>query len=355
MATDLFTCKQRALCSFDSNPFANFSSELSDGPIWIGRFTPPAFPGINIGNHLGTSGDPIQRTWSMTNCFTICQSTVSQEEANLCALRDANECQSNPPDTPYEDPPVGEFIPGGPFFEPPPPGDPGFPPPEPALPNPSEDTATSGHSPPPPPPDIGPAAPQQARIKCNQEVTACVVCGDGSNFCYTVPACTFFASTIAQANSIARSFARKQANTKRLCMSDTLQFCCPGTAQAINIPTQGGVPPLDYDVVDGALPPGLTISPTTGVISGTPSTTGNFLFTIKVQDAAGSFMVKDYELDVVGLTSGSPSAGTTGTPYSFTLTTGGGLAPYMYEITSGSLPPGLTLNASSGVISGTPT
>jgi Putative Ig domain len=49
-----------------------------------------------------------------------------------------------------------------------------------------------------------------------------------------------------------------------------------------------------------------------------------------------------------------PSA-TVGTAYSQTLTASGGTTPYTWAVTSGALPVGLSLNASTGVISGTPT
>jgi len=48
-------------------------------------------------------------------------------------------------------------------------------------------------------------------------------------------------------------------------------------------------------------------------------------------------------------------AGITGQPYSATLAATGGTGPYTWSITTGSLPSGLTLNSSTGVISGTPT
>lgn len=48
-------------------------------------------------------------------------------------------------------------------------------------------------------------------------------------------------------------------------------------------------------------------------------------------------------------------SGTVGVAYSFTLTATGGVLPYTYSITSGSLPVGLSLNGSTGLISGTPT
>jgi len=44
-----------------------------------------------------------------------------------------------------------------------------------------------------------------------------------------------------------------------------------------------------------------------------------------------------------------------GVPYSKTLVARGGLPPYAWSIASGDLPPGLTLNSVSGIISGTPT
>ena len=40
--------------------------------------------------------------------------------------------------------------------------------------------------------------------------------------------------------------------------------------------------------------------------------------------------------------------------YTATLTASGGTLPYTWSIISGSLPPGLTLNSTNGVISGTP-
>lgn len=54
------------------------------------------------------------------------------------------------------------------------------------------------------------------------------------------------------------------------------------------------------------------------------------------------------------LTSGTPPSATAGTPYSFPVTATGTPAP-TYSVTAGSLPAGLTLNATTGVISGTPT
>ena len=53
------------------------------------------------------------------------------------------------------------------------------------------------------------------------------------------------------------------------------------------------------------------------------------------------------------VTTSSLPAATGGVPYSATLTAHGGVKPYTWSVTSGSLPPGMTLDSFTGVISGT--
>jgi hypothetical protein len=70
--------------------------------------------------------------------------------------------------------------------------------------------------------------------------------------------------------------------------------------------------------------------------------------------------VEDYAVSVVApcptvsLSPTTLAGGTVGTAYSQTVTASGGTAPYTYSITSGSLPSGLSLNTSTGAITGTP-
>ena len=60
--------------------------------------------------------------------------------------------------------------------------------------------------------------------------------------------------------------------------------------------------------------------------------------------------------NVLTITTGSPlPQGTVASAYSQTLAASGGTPPYSWSISAGSLPSGLSLNASTGVISGTPT
>jgi len=59
-------------------------------------------------------------------------------------------------------------------------------------------------------------------------------------------------------------------------------------------------------------------------------------------------------LQTVTISSTSPPVGTVGFGYTYTFTASGGIPPYTWATTGGSLPPGLTLSI-EGVISGTPT
>ena len=57
----------------------------------------------------------------------------------------------------------------------------------------------------------------------------------------------------------------------------------------------------------------------------------------------------------LGIACGNPPGGTSGTPYSHAFPASSGTPPYTFAITAGSLPPGLTLDPATGIVSGTPT
>jgi Tfp pilus assembly protein PilV len=107
------------------------------------------------------------------------------------------------------------------------------------------------------------------------------------------------------------------------------------------------------------LPPGVVIS-STGVISGKPTTAGTYNVAVTLQDTAGAVATKSYTVTInpaPGIATGSLPNGEQNQPYSFTLTPTPGTPPYTWSSGNGSnaLPPGLVLNTSTGVISGTPT
>jgi hypothetical protein len=120
----------------------------------------------------------------------------------------------------------------------------------------------------------------------------------------------------------------------------------------------GGVPPYTFSIVSGSLPPGLTLNPSTGAITGTPTTAGTYNYTARVTDSTGAHVDAACSITVappqLTLSCASGSA-QVGVPYSSALVATGGVPPYTFSIVSGSLPPGLTLNPSTGAITGTPT
>ncbi|MBS1829070.1 MAG: putative Ig domain-containing protein [Acidobacteria bacterium] len=140
---------------------------------------------------------------------------------------------------------------------------------------------------------------------------------------------------------------------------DTLPGGSVGTAYSQALTASGATGALTWSVSSGALPGGVTLGAGTGLLSGTPTAAGSFNFTVRVQDANNAAATKAYSV-VIGegltITTASPlPAASENVAYSQTLATAGGTAPFSWSLSVGSLPPGLTLNTNSGVISGTPT
>jgi hypothetical protein len=139
-----------------------------------------------------------------------------------------------------------------------------------------------------------------------------------------------------------------------------------GSSYTGNFTAVGGASPYTWSVSSGQLPPGLTLGANTGVLSGTPTASGNYSFGIKLIDSSSSVQsaTTTVSLPVVtaapvtaplSITSTSIPAGTIGSAYSTLLQSSGGTAPYAWSITSGGLPNGLSLSATTGLIFGTPT
>ena len=118
-----------------------------------------------------------------------------------------------------------------------------------------------------------------------------------------------------------------------------------------------GTPPFRWAAGQG-LPAGLTLDAATGAVTGTPTVSGTFTFTIHVTDSREASATRTFELTIdappLTITTISPLfSATVGSAYAQTLSASGGVAPYRWTITSGDAA-GLTLDSASGVLQGTP-
>lgn len=132
------------------------------------------------------------------------------------------------------------------------------------------------------------------------------------------------------------------------------------TPYSKTVAVSGGVTPYTFSISAGALPAGLTIGSTTGVISGTPTTAGTSNFTVRVMDGSGTIDTRAFSSFVIYqmltfTTTALPTA-TVGVAYTGNVAFTGGTAPYICSLQTGVLPTGLTLTQSglACVISGTP-
>lgn len=126
--------------------------------------------------------------------------------------------------------------------------------------------------------------------------------------------------------------------------------------------------PYRWSLVNGTVPAGLRfagddlrLSRTTAV-TGVPTRVETTTFTVRARDQAGNTASKTFTLTVdpanpLVITNGTDQLrdGTVGLAYEASLFPGGGVPPYSWSHAAGTLPPGLTVQASPGRVLGTPT
>ncbi len=182
------------------------------------------------------------------------------------------------------------------------------------------------------------------------------------------------ASVMARANSVASSYTVTASATDATSTTFALTNLPPtitvspttlpnGTvnqaySQQLTAAGTGSVAPYTFSLASGSLPTGLTLS-TSGLLSGIPTVAGSATFTVTVTDINGFTGSRQYTLTIFALVTLSPTTlpnGMVSVTYSQMLTASGGSGTgYTFSLASGSLPSGLMLNPTTGVLSGTPT
>ena len=121
----------------------------------------------------------------------------------------------------------------------------------------------------------------------------------------------------------------------------------------------GGTGAVTFSLISGQLPYGLTLSPA-GLISGVPTMSGNFGFSVYAVDSGTGSGSRSYSVTIgsnqpITFQTGPLPQSTVNQPYSQMITAvGGNGGPYTYTVTQGALPPGVTLTT-GGLLAGTPT
>jgi subtilisin family serine protease len=159
-------------------------------------------------------------------------------------------------------------------------------------------------------------------------------------------------------NNTAYSCTNREPAAPVQITTDALAIGSPGVRYSETLAAAGGSGTYTWRVVSGSLPSKITLSSSSGVISGTTRSSGSWTFTVRVTDNAGASHDRTYTLMIaapLSISTSSLADATVGTGYSAQLAaTPSEAAPFTWEVTDGNLPPEFGLSA-DGLISGTPT
>jgi Putative Ig domain len=182
---------------------------------------------------------------------------------------------------------------------------------------------------------------------------------------YNAPASVASAMNVmVKATSVAKNTASASAmvmvNPPPVISTTSLPGGIVGTSYNTTLHASGGTGALLWSIPAGGLPAGLSLNASTGIISGTPTASGTSTFTVQVIDSAPSPVSATHQFSIIVvnhliITTTLLPTGTVNVAYSATLQASGGTGPFSWSVTTGSLPAGLSLNAGTGIISGTPT
>ena len=133
------------------------------------------------------------------------------------------------------------------------------------------------------------------------------------------------------------------------------------TPYGATLRSAGGTGTVTWSIPAGSLPSGLVLNASTGAITGTATAAGTSALTVSVADSSNPPQSLTTALSItinavapaLAISTASLPNGSVGTPYDQILTVTGGTGPFAWGPTS--LGNGLSLNSSTGEITGTPT
>ena len=347
MPTTILPCAEAITCPGSDSPILNISAEAPDLlQFWAVVYAHKPNPiGLGYGTFDGVA---------------VGVSDQSQQDANTNATTVVNNNVNNP--APADPSPIT-----------PPPADPNNIPPipqgHPDPTNPITNQQVPLQRPPllPPPPISPPTAntPPFSQTHPNSRYTfypsdpqTCAVpCPTDGSYFYTLPAKAIYSAvSVDEANKSAAKYACAVAASYPMCLGDIPAKLCCDQPTYFAIPVHGPRPATGFVVAaPGILPMGLTLNAGTGIISGVPTTQGVFGFSIKAFDSLGNYSERTYVLTTVKITNAQVlPAATVGSSYLCVLNELGATLPTEWTVTSGSLPPGLSLDIYTGQITGTP-
>ncbi len=171
--------------------------------------------------------------------------------------------------------------------------------------------------------------------------------------------------TDANGKSAVKTYSFAVRDSLNITNSSLKSWALNQTGYADTLTATGGRGTYVWNLLAGSLPTGLTLSASTGIISGTPTIAGTYPITVQVTDSGTPVEAVSKQFDIVistamtiniisstGVTLAAPPIATKNAPYTFTLQTSGGTNPKTWKSTQ--LPGGLSLNAQTGVVEGTP-
>lgn len=286
-------CPNKITCPGSDSPITNYSSEALDLLLFRGIGFPYLPPDI-----------PFDVFWWAMGCLSLCESAVSQQDADACAAQQAFRCVHTRPSLPRTTP--------------------------------------------------------EEELFANNAVGCSSTCPDGLTFSYVTPPGKYTSTSQVLADRLAAVEACQFAVLAKICLSDLdPDHTCQSRNYVGTITISGGVIPFLVRIIAGSLPPGMNLSQSedqrTITISGISPSPGNYGFTLRVDDGAGHFMQKSFTLKIPGVTNGGALPNTeVGDPYNFQFIASGGVPPYVFSDpggTSGVWPDGITLH-SNGLVTG---